>query len=292
MNSSLLEAFEAERRPLFAIAYRILGSASEAEDILQDAYEKLQSVSVAEVDNPAAYLTRVVTRLCIDEKRSARSRREVYLGPWLPEPLLTTSESDPLERAELVSQAFLFLIQQLTPEMRAAFLLKELFDYRYEEIGQVLEKSDAACRKLVQRAKETLVDRRPSTMVNKQAHQTLLQRLIVGLNEENVSAVECLLREDVVSRADGAGIKGVARKPILGAHAVARYLCKIAEEAPEGVRLEVREVNAWPALLIFVSHELTSVLQLETDDSLIRQIFITVSPLKLQALRAQLKRLH
>lgn len=282
MTPTVEEAFSSERARLFGVAYRMLGSASEAEDILQEAYLRARDTPVAALESPGAYFTTIVTRLCIDYKRSARVRRESYVGPWLPEPIATRTDSDPVERAERISQACLVVLESLSPLGRAAYVLREVFGYSYAEIAAVLDRDEPACRQLVRRAKQDVDERKPRFAPSREAHQRLVEGFAQTLMSGDVALVEALLSEDCAAISDGGGVQGVAKKPVEGRAKVARFFVNIYGRFTADCRVDVREINGWPALLGFVGGRLFNVLQIETDGAHIVRIRTTVNPEKLR----------
>lgn len=223
MTTGALTDFETHRGRMFGIAYRMLGSASEAEDIVQDAWLRWQTVT-DEVENPAAYLATITTRLSLTALDSARARRETYIGPWLPEPVST--EHDPLlgaERAEALSLAVLLLLERLTAAERAAYVLREAFDYSFREIAQVLQTSEANARQLATRARAHIDSSRGKAVTGAE-RERLLGAFVAAAQTGEVEQLEALLTADVRSLSDGGGIVHAARNPVLGRENVARYL--------------------------------------------------------------------
>lgn len=285
MTESLDTILVRDRGRLFGLAYRMLGSAADAEDVLQDAFLRARGTPLAGVRSPEALLTTIVVRLCIDQKRRARSRRETYVGPWLPEPIATSSREDPVERAELISQAFLVALESLSPLGRAAFLLREVLGYDYDEIASVLDRDERACRQLVSRAKREVHERRPRFASSREDHRRLVEGFAETLRSGDVVRLEGLLTAQVTAIADGGGIRGVARKPVIGRSLVARYFGKLV--AALAMELEHAEINGWPALLGRVDGQVFCVLQLETDGAQIVRVYTTVNPEKLRELRPE-----
>ena len=202
------DEFQSYRPLLFSIAYRMLGTASDAEDVVQDAWIRYASAQPQDLRSSKAWLTTVVTRLCLDRLKSARATREEYVGPWLPEPVLTSTEERPdamLQRHESVTLAFLVLLETLSPEERAVFLLKEVFDYSHDEIGEMLQMTAANARQLLHRAKEHVADRRPRFSLNPEAERETAKRFVAALTANDASALTDLLAEDVGFWADGGG---------------------------------------------------------------------------------------
>ena len=283
-----MESFESYRPYLFAIAYRMLGSAMDAEDMVQETYLRYQTTSPETIHSLKAYLTTILTRLCMDQLQLARRKRELYVGPWLPEPIRTeeTAEAgDPEKRVETeesISLAFLVLLEQLQPFERAVFLLREVFEYDFAEIATMLDKSEAACRRSFSRAKLHLREHRPRFPASPQAHQQLLSGYSQAVQTGEMSPLMNLLSEDVVLWADGGGkIKQAALRPIHGREAVARFSLGTRRFWPENPRIEQAEVNGQAALIIHAGDHVFSVLTIEVEQGCIQAIRIIVNPEKL-----------
>jgi RNA polymerase sigma-70 factor (ECF subfamily) len=287
-------AFREQRPRLFALAYRMLGSAADAEDVLQDAWLRWQAAPAAELLSPAAWLTTVVTRLCLDQLKSARVRRESYVGPWLPEPLPTAGAEPPADPAALqesLSMAFLVLLEQLSPAERAAYLLHEVFDYSHVEIAEMLGLSADHCRQLALRARGHLRERRPRFAPSRERHEHLLYQFLLAVRGGELEPLKRLLSDDVVLRSDGGGKTTAALKPVLGGDRVSRFFLGLArklERYPMPVEFRILDVNGWPALITLDGGELSRVLLLESDGALIHGVFIVLNPDKLQAIRRHL----
>jgi RNA polymerase sigma-70 factor, ECF subfamily len=291
------EAFREQRPRLFALAYRMLGSAADAEDVLQDAWLRWQAANVTELAQPAAWLTTVVTRLCLDQLKSARVRRESYVGPWLPEPLPTASTSegpaDPATLHESISMAFLVLLEQLTPAERATYLLHEVFDYSHVEIAEMLALSADHCRQLALRARGHLRERRPRFAPSRERHERLLHEFLLAARAGQLEPLKRLLSEDIVLRSDGGGKATAALKPVRGSDHVARFFIGLASKIsrhPLPIDFRILDVNGWPALLTFEDGKLLHVLSVESDESTIHAVFVVLNPDKLQAVRRHLDR--
>jgi RNA polymerase sigma-70 factor (ECF subfamily) len=283
----------AELRPTaFAIAYRMLGSVSEAEDVVQEAFLRLhRSLREGEpLESPRAYLSTMVTRLCIDQLRSARARRERYVGEWLPEPLLASDEADPARHAEVadsLSLAFLVLLESLSPEQRAAFLLREVFDYPYDEIARIVGKSEDNARQLVTRARRQVQERRPRFEASRKRREALAQRFFAAAGDGDLAALEELLAHDVVLHGDGGGKAPALAHPVHGRAKVARTLLAWFRAAARigGVTLRSAEVNGQPgALLLDPEGRLVTVLALDVADGQVQAIRSIVNPDKLRHL--------
>src|SRR3954452_9930874 len=245
---------EALRRHGFGVAYRMLGSVAEAEDIAQEAMLRLAGQE-EEIVEPAAWITTVATRLSINVLKSARARRESYVGPWLPDPLLEDPAPGPASRAELadsLSLALLVLLERLNPVERAAYLLREVFSYDYAQIARIIERSEVNARQLVTRARKHIEADRPRFDPDEAARDALLERFLAAAEEGDLAALEQLLAEDAVLYADGGGKAMAAPAPLVGAAVIARFMAAVAQAAPPGgvlERLRVK-VNGQPGRLV------------------------------------------
>jgi RNA polymerase sigma-70 factor (ECF subfamily) len=246
-----LSAFFKARSRLFGIAYRMLGSAAEAEDIVQDVWLRWQTANRGIVENPSAFLATTATRLCINAAQSARSRRETYVGPWLPEPVDTGSDPNlGAERGEALNLAVLLLLEKLSPTERAAYILREAFDYEYREIADILQMEEANVRQLVSRARKHIADGRRAP-VSSTEQRRLLEAFIDAAQKGNLSALENLLAEDVASYSDGGGFVRAAQKPVSGRERVAKFVASFSSHYWVGLTLEWAEVNGqWSVLLM------------------------------------------
>lgn len=286
MNDEIETDDDQVARQLFSIAYRMLGSASDAEDLVQEAYERLLRVSAAGtvIESRPAFLTTVTTRLAIDHLRSARVRRESYVGTWLPEPVLT--DPDPAERAEMsdsLSLSFLVLLETLTPVERAVFLLREVFGYPYLEIAEIVDKSEANCRQLLSRARSRIDDGRPRFEVSEQQRDALTARFQAAAEDGEVTALVDLLAADVVFFGDGGGKARAVIAPVFGDQRVARLLVGFFKRyASLGARLDVAHVNGQPGLLAFDAEDrLINVLALDIAEGMIQTVRSVINPDKL-----------
>ncbi|KFE68036.1 RNA polymerase sigma-70 factor [Hyalangium minutum] len=278
MTGELMAVFETHRPMLVAIAYRMLGSAAEAEDIVQEAWLRWQSAPRDAVRSGRAFLATVVTRLCLDHLKSARANREVYVGPWLPEPVRTDSAVDP----ETISVAFLVLLESLTPVERAVYLLHEVFGYSHAEVSQMVGKEEAACRQLLHRAREHLQARRPRFAPSKQAHERLVTGFLSACVSGDLEGLKRMLSDDVTAWSDGGGKAfGASTRPVHGADAVARLYIGIVKKAKFGFGAEVLEVNGWPSLVVRLNGTVFDVISLETDGERIHGIRAILNPDKL-----------
>ena len=220
-----MTTFEEQRGKLFAIAYRMIGSAMDAEDIVQDAWLRYQQIT-SPPENPSAYLRKIVTNLSLDHLKSAKVQREQYIGEWLPEPIVTdtSSPADELQKAENISVAFLVVLETLSPLERAVFILREAFDYDYSEIGRILDKSESACRKIFSRAKKHIHNNRPRFDTTPEAHTRLVSHFINATQEGDIHAMTQILAEDVSLVSDGGGKVAAAIRPLLGREKILKFL--------------------------------------------------------------------
>ena len=284
----MVESFEAYRPYLFAIAYRMLGSAMDAEDMVQETYLRYQTTPPETIRSLKAFLTTIITRLCMDQLQLARRKRELYVGPWLPEPILTATTpeaGDPEKRVdteESISLAFLVLLEQLQPFERAVFLLREVFEYDFVEIATMLGKSEAACRRSFSRAKKHLAEHRPRFPASPQTHQQLLSGYFQAVEDGEMTTLMGLLAEEVTLWADGGGkIKQAALRPISGRDAVARFSLGTKRFLPADSRLEIAEVNGQAAIIIRAGSQAVLVLTIEVEAEQIKAIRLIANPEKL-----------
>jgi RNA polymerase sigma-70 factor (ECF subfamily) len=281
-----VEEFERHRSKLFGLAYRMLGSAEEAEDVVQDAFLRWHQASA--VESPWAWLAKVATNLCVNRLASARARRESYVGSWLPEPVLTGGGAlgplDSAEQRELVSLAFLVLLERLNPLERAVFVLREAFDYSHREVAEVIDSSEANSRQLYTRARRRLLEARGGSdrRVDQGYRGDLVESFLAAAEQGDLPGLEKVLAEDVTVWVDGGGRVGAARRPISGVSQVARYLVGSLSIAGPGVRLSATEVNGALGLLARAGEKLVGVLVPETSDGRISGIRIIANPDKLR----------
>jgi RNA polymerase sigma-70 factor (ECF subfamily) len=297
MTTSEVSAFEAHRPRLFAVAYRMLGSASEAEDAVQDAWLRYAAADRDDLRSTEAFLTTIVTRLCLDRLKSARIAREQYIGPWLPEPIITDDRQLPEQSASLaesVTLAFMVLLETLSPEERAVFLLREVFEYSHAEIGSMLGTTDANCRQLFHRARSRIAERRPHVDPGRGNKRELVGRFVSAFRAGDTAALTDILAEDVGFWGDGGGKVVAARHPLFGREAVVNLLAGIQRTAPaagvplDRVSLEIVDVNNEPAVLIRVDRRLDSVYACEVGRGRITGIRVVRNPDKLAYIARQL----
>jgi RNA polymerase sigma-70 factor (ECF subfamily) len=283
-----MEPFETYRRSLFSLAYRMLGSAMDAEDLVQETYLRYQATKPETIHSLQAYLTTILTRLCLDHLELACRKREVYIGPWLPEPILTEvtpEEADPekrVEREESISLAFLVLLEHLQPFERAVFLLHEVFAYEFAEIASMLERSEGACRRSFSRAKHHLIEQRPRFTPTPDQHRQLLTSFQAAVERGDMTTLTQVLSENVALWTDGGGkTRKASLRPIYGRETVARMTLAARHIWPEQARIELREVNGQPALIVRVDGRAWSCLSIEVEQGQIQAIRIIINPEKL-----------
>jgi RNA polymerase sigma-70 factor (ECF subfamily) len=284
------EAFGRVRPLLFTVAYDVLGSAADAEDVVQDAWLRWSSADRAGVADAKAYLVRVATNLALDRLRSARARREAYVGPWLPEPLLTAPDvADEVEVAEAVSMALLVVLETLSPVERAVFVLREVFGLSHREVAEALDRSEAAVRQLAHRAREHVDARRPRFVADRRTRREVTERFKAATLDGDVEALVASMSPGVTLLTDGGGRAKAARRPIVGARKVATFLAAVAAQgltAP-GLRVEVVDVNGAPAVAVWAGPSPLVVVQVQVGESgLVEEVHVVLNPDKLAGLTA------
>jgi RNA polymerase sigma-70 factor (TIGR02957 family) len=279
-------------RPLmFSIAYRMLGSVTEAEDVVQEAFLRLHAGAPDGVRSPDAYAVTVTTRLAIDALRSARRRREQYVGPWLPEPLITSEEADPAWRIEMddtVSVAVLVLLERLSPVQRAVFMLREVFGYSYPEVAAVIGTNEATCRQAFRRARQYIQRDQAYFAVSAAGRDRLARRFLAAARDGDLTGLEAVLAEDVVFYGDGGGRAPAVRKPVRGNVRVARFIAGLAGQASRlGFRLHPVDVNGQPgAMTLAPDGSILAVLALGIRDNRVAAIYNQINAGKLGHLGA------
>jgi RNA polymerase sigma-70 factor (ECF subfamily) len=282
--------FEAQRVRLKGLAYRMLGSVAEAEDVVQDAFLRVHAIDARQVSDLAGYLYTTVARLCLDRIKSARSRREQYVGTWLPEPVVET-ESAPdaqLELADDLSFALLLTLERLTPPERTAFLLHDVFGQDFAGIAEVLSRSEAACRKLAERARSQVALETPRFQAKAEDEQRLVQAFFTAAFQGDAAALMQLLAEDAVLYTDGGGHRRAAHKPVYGADRITRFFVGVSKHparAPEPVTAEPRRINQLPGIVVRYSDGDVHVAAVEIREGRIVRIYIINNPDKLNHLR-------
>jgi RNA polymerase sigma-70 factor, ECF subfamily len=282
-SGQAVTTFEAQRGRLFGLAYRMLGSRAEAEDIVQEAYVRWHQVPQGSVENPEAWLVTTTTRLAIDRLRRLKTEREAYVGPWLPEPIVTHAPPDrDLDLAADLSIAFLTLLERLAPEERAALLLHDVFDVGYREIASVIERSEAACRQVVHRARERVRGDRKRFDVTESVKVTLLEKFMAATEARDEQALLALFAPDAMWTADGGGKSAAAPLPIVGADRIARLVIGLRDKFwAVGRTLQIETVNGEPDLCLRDGNRLTATMSIATDGERIFAVYAVVNPDKL-----------
>lgn len=289
---SHLETFNQHRSLLFAIAYRMLGTVTDAEDMVQETFLRWQQTTDATVKSAKTYLSTIITRLCIDQLRSARVQREQYVGPWLPEPLVTQHTDDPavqVELADSLSIAFLVVLERLSPIERAVFLLREVFEYDYDEIAQMVGKSSANCRQILRRSRQHIAAQRPRFPVSPQQQEQITTQFLEAITQGNLQGLMSLLANDVTFWSDGGGQVTAALKPLHGAMKVARFLIAIRSKWLSTAVADVIELNGQPGIITRVDGAIHSVATFEVVDGSIRSIYMVRNPEKLKRINQNYK---
>jgi len=272
------------RGRLLGLAYRMLGSRSDAEDVVQDAY--LRFAGAQDIHNPEAFLVTIVTRLCLDRLKSAKAQREIYVGPWLPEPVFDAeglSADAATELADDLSFALLLALDRLSPMERAAFLLHDVFDTPFSEIAAMLDRTEASCRQLASRARRAVRDNRPAPAQPPDNHARLLQAFGDAVASGDVARLAALLREDAVALTDGGGRKTAARNPIIGPERIARFFIGIAaKNAGHDMRIEPAMINGAVGALLYLDGELDNTMSMAISGDKIAAIYIVRNPDKLR----------
>ncbi|WTD59143.1 RNA polymerase sigma-70 factor [Streptosporangium sp. NBC_01639] len=272
------EAFVAHRNLLFTVAYEMLGSAADAEDVLQETWLRWAGVDLDTVRDQRAYLVKITTRQALTRLRTLGRRKESYVGPWLPEPLLTAPDvAEDIELADSVSMAMLLVLETLTPTERAVFVLREVFDLAYDEIAEAVDKSPAAVRQIAHRARAHVAARRPRDVVSPAETRGVLEAFQRAIETGDLQTLLDMLAPDVVALADGGGVVQAALEPVVGAGGVIQVLGRIAAVAS----LRPAQVNGHPALIVQINGEVDTVVAVRIDDGLITGLYAVRNPEKL-----------
>jgi RNA polymerase sigma-70 factor (ECF subfamily) len=273
-------AFEEHRPLLFHIAYRMLGTVSDAEDVVQGGWLRWHR-GAEEVLAPRSYLAQVVTRLAIDRLREVRRSREEYVGPWLPEPLVTAPGADAMAtRAETLRMGLLVLLERLGPVERAVFVLREAFDYEYDEIARIVGKSEPACRQILARARRHLAADQ-ARFTDRADNERVAMQFLVAMGTGDVSQIERMLAADAVFYSDGGGKVTAARKPILGPSRIARFIEGVLRKLPAGAQARPAQVNGAPGVLLFAGEALYAAVAVEAEGGQVQRVYSVTNPDKL-----------
>ncbi|WP_373306812.1 RNA polymerase sigma-70 factor [Streptomyces spinoverrucosus] len=276
------EAFVTHRNLLFTVAYEMLGSAADAEDVLQETWLRWAGVDLGEVRDQRAYLVRITTRQALTRLRTLGRRKESYVGSWLPEPLLTAPDvAEDVELADSVSMAMLLVLETLTPTERAVFVLREVFDLGYDEIAEAVEKSPAAVRQIAHRARAHVAARRPRGVVSPSETRHALDAFQRAVDTGDLQGLLDILAPDVVLLGDGGGIKQAVLRPVVGADKVARLLAAGLGRVAGAATLRSAQVNGHPALIFHLDGELDTVVAVRIDDGLVTGLYAVRNPEKL-----------
>lgn len=285
--------FQQHRPRLFGLAYRMLGAPADAEDVLHDAWLRWHAQDTDALDDPEAWLVTVTTRLALDRLRRAKSERAHYTGPWLPEPLVPDAErpEDELERGETITLSFLLLLERLSPDERAAFLLNEVFDYSHAEAAAILGIGEDACRQRVHRARTRLREGRPRFSVDVPTRQRMLQRFIEAMKRPDLRSLRALFAEDAIAISDGGGVVRAVLRPLQGADRLARLYTQIATRfySRHDVDFAIADVNGEPVLLAWIDDTLASATWIECEGDRITATLALRHPGKLARLAAVTK---
>jgi RNA polymerase sigma-70 factor, ECF subfamily len=285
--------FERHRRRLWGVAYRMLGSRAEADDMVQEAWLRWHRAVPEDIRRPEAWLITAITRLCIDRLRELRAEREAYVGPWLPEPLVADAAPAADHAAELASDlsvALLAVLERLGPEERAAFLLYEVFESDYGDIAKILGKSEAACRQIVSRARRRVREAKPRVQVDPAAHARLLDALVQAIRSHDQAGVVKVLAPQAAWTADGGGKAKAARKIIHGADAVARFAVGVFRRNLDDVEFRHTMVNGEPGLAVLYRGSLFAVMSIVTDGARILDVYSILNPEKLRGVELRAPR--
>jgi RNA polymerase sigma-70 factor (ECF subfamily) len=282
------KAFLAHRNLLFTVAYEMLGSAADAEDVLQETWLRWAGVDLGTVRDQRAYLVRITTRQALARLRTLGRRRESYVGPWLPEPLLTAPDvAEDVELADSVSMAMLLVLETLAPTERAVFVLREVFDLGYDEIAEAVDKSPAAVRQIAHRARAHVAARRPRGVVSPTETRDALEAFQRAAETGDLQSLLDILAPDVVFLGDGGGVKQAVLRPIVGADKVARLLATGLGRITAAASLQPAQVNGYPALILRLNGEIDTVIAVRIDDGLITGLYAMRNPEKLSHMQRE-----
>ena len=285
MSQSTVQEFETHRARLLGMAYRLLGTMAEAEDVVQDTYLRFCRVDQTSVRNVAAFLNTVTTRLCLDQLRSAQVKRTQYVGQWLPEPVATDEETD----RESISMALLVVLERLSPPERAVYVLHQAFDYSFGEIAEITGKTVANCRQIFHRAKRHVVAARPRFTSSQTQHRALVGSFMAACASGDLAQIRSLLADGVCLTSDGGGQVQALTRSLTGADEVAKFFAHLANRAPGDVRVDIRSVNGAPSAVIYVDDAVNTVLSFEPGSSGIVAIHAVRNPDKLRYVAAPMQ---
>jgi RNA polymerase sigma-70 factor (ECF subfamily) len=288
--TTAIAEFEQQRPDLERIAYRMLGTRADADDVLQEAYLRWSTADHGAIRSARAFLTTVVTRLSIDRRREVDARKETYIGPWLPEPLVEPAMHNAVQASELaesVSLALMHVLETLSPVERAAYLLRKVFDYDYAEIAEILEKNEANCRQLVSRAEQHVQAERPRFDTSREAAQRMSERFLAACASGELTGMVELLSDDIVIFSDGGGKAKAAGRPLVGTDHAARFLLGVSRKAPANARARHVLVNGQPGLAQFDGETLITIMAFEMVDNQMRRVYFIRNPDKLARIQLQ-----
>jgi RNA polymerase sigma-70 factor (ECF subfamily) len=287
-ESVRLATFDQHRSLLFSVAYRMLGTVADAEDMLQETFIRWQQAEEEEIRSPRAFLITIISRLCINQLQSARVRREEYIGQWLPEPIVTDPANDPLNIIrvdESLSMAFLILMERLTPVERAVFLLREVFEYEYAEIAAILGQSEVNCRQILRRSRQHVSAMRPRFKVSAQKKSELLERFLRATASGDVSQLIAVLADDAVLHSDGGGKAVAVPNLIHGSDAVARAIVRsMSKLVPKNLVLRMAQINGNPGVITYLEGRPFSVFTIDGTAEQVRAVYVVTNPEKLSHL--------
>ncbi|HEX7152110.1 MAG TPA: RNA polymerase sigma factor SigJ [Thermoanaerobaculia bacterium] len=286
-----MSEFEAYRALLFSIAYRMTGSAMDAEDLVQDAWLRFNAADRDVVRDVKAFLVTILTRLALDRLKSAQVQREEYIGPWMPEPVFTGDDADAygrVAREERIEIALLRALERLNPTERAVLLLAEVLEHDHNEIAEMLGITAASSRQILHRAKERVMSEKRRFEPSRDEQRRLVEGFLDAMRAGNVDALRQVLAGDVVARADGAGLVGVAKREMSGVDDVTRYLFGVASKAPKDLRVTVEEINGVPGAVLWFGENFHSVITFEFAEGRITEVSSIIAPTKLRYMRRQL----
>ncbi|HKO57399.1 MAG TPA: RNA polymerase sigma factor SigJ [Thermoanaerobaculia bacterium] len=285
----MLSEFEAHRRLLFSVAYRMLGSAADAEDLVQDAWLRFAAADRAAIRDPKAFLVTIVTRLALDRLKSAQAQREEYIGPWLPEPVLTGDDAAKrVERDEQIELALLMMLERLSPIERGVFLLYDVLDHDHNEIAEALGITSAASRQHLHRARERVAEEKRRFHPPPDEHRRLIEGFLGAIRAGDVASLRSVLAADVVARSDGGGKAFAARRPLRGFDEVSRLYLGLARQITPSIALRIEEVNGAPALIVTENGEARSVIQFAVEEGRIVALDAVINPDKLRFIQSQM----